>query len=564
MSVPDSTNPFDSLVSGISGEERKALLEKLQKTANNVETQTLEAPLPADEKGGMSLTVELKQESFLYRFWVWIRSLFSGMSSAETYNADKVSGIASDISRTYTGLIDYPHAYLLTPFYEKLKELKICADFFRPYIGKIEEDPGAFYVFLGVFLAQEITNQMNEEADPFIYPVTPEVTKEYRSALLRKMDEILKNIPAESKQAMYRAVCSIEWLRQFTRLPFDRFLDLFTNLLENTYVCTFDNAESVVDAFTKVLSAGKGISGEELEALYLFSNPGNDPEALDTFLGKAETQLSVMHIFITTVPMRLIARVIYNDCRWAPELFGGAEDWFVKYKEQWKKVFDRRWNSWTQACKKEEQRIALKNKFGLESFPMLPYRPWSQMWGGMIFHFELTGGFLYWFFTNQYAEVLKVLKSLLLEGLFMYNENKEELSTAMNDFSRIEFELKQFTKRLAPNGETGVIFDKLASEHLRTLQGQNKIDSMILAAENEVKNFETQFCAACRTFLQILKGIFSENNDKRYGPLKNLQTARSSNGRNLYDELQSLKAKLADTLDMIGQIEVIDASGRQE
>jgi hypothetical protein len=558
MDTSDSINPFDRLVSGISSEERQLLLDKLKSSATDVESQTLESPESIAAKADIPLEMELQQKSLLYRFFLWIRSLFSGISSVDLYNNDKVEKMAIEISHTYAGLIDYSHEYLLTVFYKKLVELKICADFFQPYVAKIEEDPGGFYVFLGTLIAPEVTAQMNAEADPFIYPVTPEITKEHRTALLRKVDEILKNIPPAARKSLYDSVSSIEWLRQFTKLPFSHFIELFTSIIEDTYICTFASIDSELSTFARVLCSGRSITGEALEALFLFTKRGEKPEILSEFLDKAETQLSVMHIFITTVPIRSIACIVYDDSRWLPESFGGAEDWFIKYRDQWKKVFDQRWNVWVQACKKEEQRLALHEKFGLDSFPLLPYRPWTKMWGGLVFHYELTGGFLCWFFSNQYPAILRILKIILLEGIFTFDENKDELSTAVNDCSRVDLELKQFINRLAPSGETGLIFDKLSSEHLRTLQGQGKIASMIIAAEKEVKKFETDFCIICRLLMRVMNGFFPENTEKKYGPLKNLRMIRST--QNFYTEVLDTRSKLTNILDMFGQIETLDGN----
>jgi len=558
MAGTESVNAFDRLVSGLSSDERTILLDKLKSDAGSAASQTLEPPVVINEKDILPLEVELKEESLLYRFWLWLRSIFSGTTSADLYNDDKVMKIAGEVNRTYPGLIDYNHEYLLTPFYQKLQELKSAADFFRPYTERIEEDPGAFYAFLGSFIVPEISSQMDAEADPFKFPVTAEVTKDRRTSLLRKVEEILKNIDPDGRQKLYKSVSSIEWLRQFTKLPFDRFINIFTNLVEDTYVCTFSSIDTELSLFAKVLCSGKSITGEALEALFLFSNKQSDPDGVTAFLDKSEGYLTTMHIFITTVPMRSVACVVYNESHWLPESFGGAEDWFVKFREQWKKVFDERWNMWVQACRKEEQRVALKDKFGLDAFPLLPYRPWKDIWGGLLFHYELTGGFMCWFFTNRYNSVLRTLKTLMLEGLFSYNENKDQLSSELNDLGRIEVDFKLFVKRLAPNGETGLIFDKLSSEHLRTLQGQRKIDSMILAAEKELKTFQAEFCGSCRSILQVLTGIFLENPDKRYGSLKNLHNIKTADNRDFYVELSDTKVLLNNILDMMGQIEIID------
>ena len=553
-------NSFDTLVSGITKEERRALLEKLQASAKGVEVQTMQSPLVEKSVQNVSILDELKQQSVFCRLWVFIRSFFTGESAADIYNRDKVAVMAADVMRTYPGLLDYRREFLLPAFYEKLKELKDCADFFKPYFEQPESDIGAFYAYLGILLMPEVTERMNTEADPFIYPVVPTVTKEHRTALMRKMEEILREIEPVPRKTMYEGVIGFEWFRQFVRLPFEHFLNVFTNFGDGGNVCMFADVGNELALFAKVLCAGKTVTGELLQALYLYSKHEQNDEELQRFLSEAQEHLSVMHVFISTVPCHPIAAIVYNDSAWQPEVFGGAEDWFVKYREEWRKVFDRRWTLWLQSCRKEAQRQTLHAEFGLESFPLLPSRPWASLWGGVLFRYELTAGFIYWFMENKYAGVVRTLKTLLLNGIFSYKENKEELISGINVFSRIELEIKQFGARLSRSGEVGLLLDKLSGEQVRTLQGQRKVDAIMSAAEKEVMMFQSDFCETCRSFVAVLTGAFDESTDKKYGSVKNLRLLRTQDNHDFCEELRDLKTLLQETLEMIIQIEGIDAT----
>ncbi len=557
-----ANNSFDQLVSGLSHDERLAMLKNIQDTARAVEVQTFALP-ESESNAVVPLSEEYVHEGLFYRIWIWIRSFITGVPKNEVYNEDKVARLASEVSRTYAGLIDYSHEFLLQSFYEDLVELRSCAAFFKPYLDRVTEDPGAFYAYLGIFLMADMTESLNDETDPFNFPITTTINRERRVTLLHRMEEILKTISADDRAAMYEGVSGAEWLRQFCSLPFDRFINLFTKLDDTHKVCMFANIGTEMEQFAKVLCAGKTVTGELLETLFLYTHRDaeNDGEPIHTFLTTAQSYLSAMHVFVSTVPMRSLSAIVYKDAAWQPDVFGGAEDWFLKFKESWKKLFDRRWNLWVQACRKEAQRQTLHNQFGLEQFPSLPYHPWEGDWKDIKFHYELTAGFLHWFMENRYDVVIQAIKTLLLKGIFSYPENKEELVSATNTLSRLELESRQFVHSLSPSGEVGLILEKLSGEKIRTLQGQNKIESVVSAAEQSVKKFQGDFCDACRSVLAILAGAFEESASKDYGPVKNLRLIKTADNHDFVEELYDIKALLSDTLEMINQIEVIDATG---
>ena len=500
-------NSFDKLVSGISAEERRFLLERLK------QEHAGEAPLPLsvpDEQASdtRALQVRIQTESLLYRFVLWLRALLSNQSRETLYNKDYMADTAKKIARAHPGLIDFPHAVLESLFYEKLKDIHDCASFFKPYIAQAYDNPGEFYVFLSTFVAPEIAEHIDGEADPYAIPFDRPLTNELRVSLVRKLDAALRDISSEAKTNMYEAVRAVEWLRQFTALPYLHFLAQFTAIASSSHTCPFANARTDYAAFVRVLSNGVPISNEVLESLFFFvqrkatrtlSLDAGAEKALKEFLKKSAATLSGIRMFIETVPLVALGRIVHGNCTWLPEPFGGAEDWAIKFRGQWKAVFDERWNSWLADRKKHQLVDSLTVHFGLREFPELPYRPWASLWGGIPFRCEMTAGFLSWFASNKYEEAMPTLTTLMLEGIFLKNENRIEFSEAVNDFSSTNKKIEAFTESLAPRGTRGIVVDGIASEHIRSLKGQARIDSLMLAIEAEVRALAGAFCRECRT-----------------------------------------------------------------
>lgn len=556
---------FDELVAGISSDERKYLLAKINQ--NREHSFPLVQPA-REETDGFTLDIKLNSESFLYKLFLWIRSLISKKHKLEIYNDDLIRTLARKINKNHPGIVDMQNGLILSLFYEKLKELKNAADFFKPYFNIFNENPGKFYVFMSTFIAPEIASSINAEADPYSVPFEKEGTKEVRSSLLKKMEGILKDIPQKSRAVMYDAVKSLNWLKRFSELPYTHFLAQFTAIVSENYTCPFTNAQTDFNALANVLSDARSIPNEALEALFLFpQRKGGATVELDQdteksmreFLSKSAAGISMVQMFISTVPFFALGKVIFSDYDWQIETFGGAEDWFVKFKEEWKIVFDERWESWLRDRKKSQLADVLMEKFGILSFPELPYRPWANLWGGVPFRCEMTGGFLYWFATVKYEEIIGVLNVLVLEGVFLNNDNRAEFSEAMNKFAEINHQVQLFGESLNEKGSVGSVFAKLIADHVRTLKGQNMVNSIILNAETSVRGWESSFCDCCRTIEKVLAGILDdEKNDKKYESIQNLMTIKGRENRAYRDNLQAEREVLLESRRILAEIEPLD------
>lgn len=556
---------FDELVAGISSDERKYLLAKINQ--NREHSFPLVQPA-REETDGFTLDIKLNSESFLYKLFLWIRSLISKKHKLEIYNDDLIRTLARKINKNHPGIVDMQNGLILSLFYEKLKELKNAADFFKPYFNIFNENPGKFYVFMSTFIAPEIASSINAEADPYSVPFEKEGTKEVRSSLLKKMEGILKDIPQKSRAVMYDAVKSLNWLKRFSELPYTHFLAQFTAIVSENYTCPFTNAQTDFNALANVLSDARSIPNEALEALFLFpQRKGGATVELDQdteksmreFLSKSAAGISMVQMFISTVPFFALGKVIFSDYDWQIETFGGAEDWFVKFKEEWKIVFDERWESWLRDRKKSQLADVLMEKFGIFSFPELPYRPWTNLWGGVPFRCEMTGGFLYWFATVKYEEVMGVLNVLVLEGVFLNNDNRAEFSEAMNKFAEINHQVQLFGESLNEKGSVGSVFAKLIADHVRTLKGQNMVNSIILNAETSIRGWESSFCDCCRTIEKVLAGILDdEKTDKKYESIQNLMTIKGRENRAYRDNLQAEREVLLESRRILAEIEPLD------
>lgn len=567
MQKDDNRTAFDRLVAGMTSEERSSMLEKINQDSVSV-VQFIETENQVPEKS-LSLHLRFKEESFFYRFFLWLRGIIEKRSSEKIYNEDVIASMARRLNRDHPGIVNHRNGLLDTVFYEHLKALKSASDFFKPYFAIIDDSPGDFYVFLSSFVAPELSEKINSEADPFSLDYSAEPTNDTRAMLLKNLDNILKNIDAGSKRDMYTAVSSVNWLRQFTRLPYIHFTSQFTNLTGSNYTCPYRNAVNDYAAFAAVFTNILPVKSEVLEAMLMFSQKkdltknAQDKDIERTvkeFLSKTNQYFASIQFFISSVPILKTGKIINADYDWLPGNIEGVEAWFPNFRSHWRKIIDVRWGDWLRERKKKNLENYLKNDFGLSEFPVLTYRPWQALWMRVPFSCELTGGFMSWFSENAYDDMIQTLNEVMMEGVFVRNENRIEYSEGLNLFVQSVSQIRELTDRLAPEGEFGALFDEFATSRLRSFQVQNQIDSMMATTEGEIKDSVRKFSKGSRMMDKCLNGILSDEKDGVHDGLQNLGTIKGSQNRAWKDRLRKIWETLKKAQFYISELEPIDST----
>ncbi len=565
----DSPNTFDRMVSGISQEERKSLLSRMQSqelpnlpsndTAESVEA-IVDTELP-------DLETSLKKEPIWFRFWLWFKALIKSDSVQNVYNNELIHDMVNHLQRNVPNLIDYKRKYLLETFYNSLVEVKHCIDFFKPYVELYEENDGAFLVLMGSLIMPGVENEIGTHVDPYTMPFDRQITSELRVSLIHKMDDILKELPANERAVMYSGARAMEWLKAFVKLPVETLLSKFTHVTEGADTCPFSAVDTEIAQCARILVKGYKVPSAVLESLYLFSVRNESGEALDVdseeggaadFIKRANSEISMIDTFISTIPMRTIGCIVYNNARWQPEAFGGGENWFVKFKAQWRKVFDSRWESWVRECKKEKLRIRMQDYFKLSSFPIFPVRPWKDLSSSLTFRYELTIGFLYWFFQNQYLEYLKPMKIMMLEGQFRQKDNQSEFSEQMAAMEECSKALAEFKKKVMQAGDYGVQFERFEHKNIHSTATEIQIEALMSDMENDISFIIRKFGNACRLIDQIIAGAMNQRLDTRYDALINLNTIRGHENKQFRMELSAAQIAIEHVLEMLTEIEAVD------
>ncbi len=557
------------MVNLITDDERQRMLDQMRSTEVPSPASLQPAAEIIDDNDG-PFEIQIKKESTLIRFWIWLKAIFTNTTQQIIYNEYRLSKISKNVHKSFPGLINTKHRLILSPFYEQISDLKTCADFFRPYFVTLDDNEGPFYVFLSSFIMPQVTAEIKSDVDPYKNPILPDIKPDIRPGLLRRLEEILDNIPASDRASMYCAAKAYEWLRQFSRLPFSRIITKFTTVNEKNYCCDFDQLENEIDQLSSILCNSLSIPDEFLEALYMFalrnSKRQNDEEMgrdAGEFLNRAHSCLASLQLFMNGIPIRSLGCLIHNDCHWHINLFSSGEDWFVKYKNTSKKIFEQKWAEWESECKKQALLTSLKANFGLAAFPKFPERPWEEVWNGLSFPYDTTLGFLNWFMRENFSEYEIDLKTVLVQGSFNKTDNHTMLSDAFNAMIQLSISLQDFERKLSVHGEVGGVFNRIHEERSRTLHAQNKVEQLMREVESDYKNIEHRFGDIMRAMNQILSGILGLSKDSRYDTISNLNKLYDRKNEPIIKRIEGARNAAENALNFLMELEQIDRQKRK-
>lgn len=537
------------------------MLEKVQAIVNP-ESQSLVSVEMQGPKIVPDIELQLKNESFFTRIWLMIKSVFTNTDIKTLYNAQIILKKGHDIEKKEPGLIDITRRVFLKGFFDQIEQLSKCADFFENGVEVYDADQGGFDVFLSSLIAPEVNDKIAEEVNPLNLPFSREVTSELRLSMVRNLESIVQGMPSIKRAALYGAVCNTEWIRQFVHLPFKRILSAFTE--ENgQLICPFDSVKNEISQFAKVLCHGKTIQSEVLEAFFVLSfnmmeaNKDTFSERMSKYMEEAASNIAMIKMFITTVPMRALGALVWFDAFWVPEKPEGSEDWFVKYKSAWRRNFDKQWDQWIADRKKHLAEDVMRQTFGFKHLPVLPCRPWHKILGGVSFMYDYVLGFISTFYDDIYPDYAKLLKILMVEGVFYQKENLIELTDVCAELDRQRAAINKFKASIAPEGEAGIMFENLMQENMLNPKDKAKLDSLMKSLETDAALILAQWCASSRSVELILKGIITGARNSRYDTLSNLSSIQGQYNEKFRHKLDEMQLGFERALEVIKDLETI-------
>lgn len=527
---------FDKLASDLTIKERKDILNRVNPADIEIKIPTdsdnkdkkSEKELLAETKKG--LVRQFKKEPFFTKFVVWVKSFIFNISVEEVYNNAVIGSLARRIEVLYPGLIDFKRRLICNTMYNELCGLQKSQEIFKNQLRLADADSGVFYFLLCRQLYPEFMESVKKVCDPFQVGFEKPMGQEARNGFLNKIDDMLTSMGNDIREKIGAISQSYEWLKMFSKLPISVIMNKFTVTGDN-HNCMFVQAKNDFKDFLKILCSKISISDEFVSSLLLTSQGGGNlwkgsgsessQEEISKILESASVEISNINMFCRKYPLREFGKVINENSLYVPEVFSPGDNWFAKFREQWRIVFDQRWRMWNREYKKEEIKKKQKIYFGINDFQKFPYHPWKKYEDEFPFRFDLSLGFINYYFKQEYLKYASILNVVTLEGDFQIKENRHEFTDLVADYNDIIDKVDMLIGQVALGGEYGSEFLRYESS-VKSNSSKEKLKIVINDIEESASYITEVFINSAHKFQNLVSAMLGEFSTVYYGPLTNL------------------------------------------
>jgi hypothetical protein len=432
----EENGTLDRLSSELPMDERISLLEKLRG-----QSVTTEEPLYGDDilhSRAEDIETRYARLPWYVRLLFFILSIFMNKTSVKLFEDRELAKTGRQIDAITPGLFDYVNSLLLPDFHKELVLLKEGARFFYTALDVgVNRDRGAFYAFLGSLEMGEIHTTLVNGTDPVLlagqYPETSEADLRHRA--LDMLDTAILTITEEQRAALYQNARSLQCLMELAGFLFDRLIMAFTlDPARSGKVCAGHVIKDRLLVLNTVLfSLKEPPSMALLESLMVFmlqAQPGGDMDGeIQKLLARAKASLEAIRGFNRRVPLTMILRCITRNTALMPAEISGGEDWFLMYREYWKRHIEAQFTTFIEERRQRELLDSFSSLFGDRELTILGYAASETDPDG----FPVNGSFSLAFLLTFASTVLvlhinRVLNPILVDGEFYRQENQIEFS----------------------------------------------------------------------------------------------------------------------------------------
>lgn len=562
-----STDNFDNLVAGITKKERTDILKNVKSGAANGIGTIQDNGKTEKLNTKKALLNNFNHENLFKKFFIWFKSFVLNKTIEELYNTSVVSAMAKQLERDYPGLLNSRNKTFGSKFFYKLQDLNKVQSFFYEQVGNASADSGTFYFMLAYSVMPELMEDIKTACDPYQYPFTKQLTQDTKNFLVTRMEELLATIPSDKKTRMTNNALSFEWLCAFTRLPLSVLLSKFSDSAEGGKSLLFSQIKNDFTMISKILDSQPSLQDEMLKILFQpvasdnslwnYSVSGEDAQSVIEKINSVSTEIAVINMFINTIPVKKIGKVLYENSLFNPEPFVPCENWFLKFRDKWTDVFESRWKMWDRDFKKETAKKKLKIYFGLYDLQRFPYHPWDRVASIVPFNSDLTLGFLNYYFKKEYIKYASILNIVTLEGDFSIKENRQEFTDVVSDMNGITVELEKLADQLSLSGEYGEEFMKF-DENRITQNVKDRYTAVVNEIKDVSENCYEIFMKNCEKMQNLLLAMLGEKTSVYYGALTNLSKIMGNENRNFRETIERFAHSLKYAQEVLREHHDID------
>jgi hypothetical protein len=569
----DKSGILGRLAADLSLEERREFLDKLRLHSG------ISRELLYKEKNHAFF---IQSEKEYYHQLPWyirlkyiIMGLFKNISSRQVFENHQIARVGKIINRQDPELYDYRQDQLLPKLREKFMELKSAARFFYDTLNQsINRDKGAFYAFLASLEIADIHQHLMMAANPEQLAAENVAVRgrDLTQIAFNNLEQTLMLITEEEKTRMYANVRSLHYLKALSTFPFDRIILSFTaEPVSGRLVCKGRSVKDVLIFLQNVLFSLKQVpSMPLLESLFVFClQEHEDAPPLDItlemqrLLSMAESALMIIRDFNRDVPLTLILQCISRNMGLVPKGIGGGEDWFVAYREYWKRHIDAQFSEYQRMRRYNELVNAIQQFLNGGVLKTLNYAVSQYQPDGFPLPGAMALSFLMTFYSNVFmSDIYQILRTILIEGEFYNLESRTQFTEIYNEIVMLEDTILQFESQLSPDGTYGKRYSPLNSETAPDPLKRRRVQQVIEEAAMEAEGIITAAKQTIAEMIKILEGFIRKNTGGNYDALVNI-TQISSRNPNFVSGIDNSIRRFQQTLQFLDTIDMLESGNKE-
>jgi hypothetical protein len=226
-----------------------------------------------------------------------------------------------------------------------------------------------------------------------------------------------------------------------------------------------------------------------------------------------------------------------------------SDDWFTKFKLTWHKVFEREWETWINAQQRERALTQMRNFTGLENFPLLPFRPWTSLFPQKDCQYELSRGFLLYFFKTDFVKYVDLLEHILMTGTFPSRDYRSNLTDCMDDLLTQSRAIERLCNSLKPFGNLGIQFTEIAST---PSMNPRKIATLMQKVEDEARGIVENCKKSSRDLAGFVENIIDNYTGSSSGPAI---VVSGENPEAFIKNMEELRFTMATVYELLDKLE---------
>jgi hypothetical protein len=561
---------LNRLVSELTLDERQNLLEKLKAQSNLSGDLLYEVK---EESPSAKIDEQYAKLPWYYRLFYFILSFFESKPPIKVFEDGQVGKLGREINTRAPDLYDYQRAYLLPEFFKLISDLKEGARFFFTALDAgFNRDKGGFYAFLGSLEMGEVHLRLQTETDPnVIAEKHPDASEaDLRQMAFRVMEDAFAGITEAHRNTMYYNTRSLHCLKELSSFLFDRIIMAFGfEPSASGQVCSINVVREMLASLNNILfSLRTPPPPALLESLFIFllqeksGEPGFDiSREMRSLLTRAENALVTIRTFNAQAPLTLLLRCANRDMTLAPQEISGGEDWFLVYREYWKRHIEMLFTEYMRFRRHRDLLNSFRYFLKGANLKVLDNVVSDANPDGLPISEAMSLSFLLTFYTAVFmSDINKILRPILIDGEFYKRENRTEFTESYNELIKLEDEIKKFEMNISPSGDYGKRYTQARQDMSSLPVKRRKIQLVLEDASKEAKKIIEHTRMAIRIMINVLNGIVTKDLSGKYDGLGNLSHLSGKGPAFLNGIAESIQ-KFQKTLQLLDDIDAME-SGR--